>query len=328
MPLPTFLIVGERKSGTTALCRWIVHPDVYMHPREDLNYFIEDEILVTRVWRDGEADAERWERTHSPERYAELFEAGRSRAAIGEKSADLFFWRPAHERIARFLPDCKFIVVLRHPVHRAWSHYLDELGKGEGRETLSFDDALAYEQERASRSAYARLHLSYGERGYYDRSARNFLAHVPRSRVLIMTLEQMSAAPRETLQEVYHFIGVDPTIGLELAGTRHNEGGATDIPRSWARSRGVVRIARAYHRVAASAAERLLTDPAKCQRLKNVVYLPFRRSGKGMTMPAPTRDGLTRSYAPHVPDLTSLVGRDFGEWKLDSVNGAGPPACS
>ena len=43
MPLPNFVIVGERKSGTTALCHWMAHPDVYMHPREDMNYFIEDE---------------------------------------------------------------------------------------------------------------------------------------------------------------------------------------------------------------------------------------------------------------------------------------------
>jgi len=316
MPLPTFVIVGERKSGTTALRRWMVHPDLYMLPREDPNYFIEDEILVTRVWRDGEADADRWERTHSPEQYAELFQAGRSHAAIGEKSADLFFWEPAHERIARFVPGCKFIVLLRHPVRRAWSHYLDELGKGEGREALSFDKALACERERASRSAYARLHLSYRERGYYGRSARSFLRHVPSSHVLFLTLEEMAAAPRKTLQAVYEFIGVDPTIGLDLAGTRHNEGGATDIPRPWACSRAVKPIARAYHRVAAGVAERLLTDPAQCQRFKDVAYLPFRKSGKTMAISEATQAELSRAYWAHVPELAAIAGRGFGEWKF------------
>ncbi|HEX6814347.1 MAG TPA: hypothetical protein VF102_01640, partial [Gemmatimonadaceae bacterium] len=98
MPLPNFVIVGERKSGTTALCHWMAHPDVYMHPREDMNYFIEDEILVTTTWRDGPADPQRWERTHSAEQYASLFTEANDQRAIGEKSADLFFWRPAHER--------------------------------------------------------------------------------------------------------------------------------------------------------------------------------------------------------------------------------------
>src|SRR6185312_7113610 len=109
MPLPTFVIAGERKSGTTALCHWMQHPDVYMLPREDLNYFIEDEILGTTTWRDGEVSSEDWERTHSPEQYASLFRDGTGRAAIGEKSADIFYWPKAHERMARFLPNTRFI---------------------------------------------------------------------------------------------------------------------------------------------------------------------------------------------------------------------------
>jgi hypothetical protein len=317
MSLPTFLIVGERKSGTTALCRWLVHPDVYMHPLEDMNYFIEDEILATTVWRDGEVDSERWERTHSPEHYAELFKAAPSGVAIAEKSADLFFWKPAHERIARFLPDCKFIVVLRQPVQRAWSHYLDELAKGEGRESLPFDEALAREEQRAQGSAYARLHLSYRERGCYDRSARSFLGHVAPSRVFFLTLEQMRKAPRESLRDVYRFIGVDPDVGLELAGTRHNEGGGTKISRPWTRSPALEPLARAYHRAAAGIAERLVTDGTQRQQFKDFVYRPIRRSGRAMVMSERAREHLARSYRTHVDALGSLLGREFGDWRLD-----------
>lgn len=316
MPLPTFVIVGERKSGTTALCRWMVHPDVYVLPREDMNYFIEDEILVTTRWRDGGASPEQWERTHGPARYAALFDAGRGRAAVGEKSADLFFWKPAHERMARYLPEARFIVLLRHPVRRAWSHYLDELGKGEGRERLPFGEALAAEEERARRSAYAHLHLSYRARGFYDESARSLLSHVPASRVLFLTLEQMSRAPRETLRTVYEFIGVDPDLGLELAGTRHNEAGDTDIPREWTR-RGAGRlVARAWHRAAAGVAERLIADPARRQRFKNAAYLPVRRSGRTMTLPPDLRDELARAYAARVDALEEVTRRRFDEWGL------------
>ncbi|HSC30104.1 MAG TPA: sulfotransferase [Gemmatimonadaceae bacterium] len=314
MPLPTFVIVGERKSGTTALCHWMAHPDVYMHPREDMNYFIEDEILVTTTWRDGPADPQRWERTHSAAQYAALFAEADGQRAIGEKSADLFFWRPAHERMARLLPEAKFIVLLRDPVKRAWSHYLDELAKGDGREALSFRDALSAESERSTRSAYARLHLSYRARGYYDDVMRDFLTHVPRERLLVLTLEQMGAAPRETLQTVYRFIGVDSAIGLEMAGTRHNEVGDTNVPRRWARWPVVRPIAGAYHHLSGRVIERLMSDPARRQRAKNAVYLPFLQSGKRLKMPVETRAELARDFSPHVRALEDLLDREFPEW--------------
>ena len=314
MPLPTFVIVGERESGTTALCHWMAHPDVYMHPREDMNYFIEDEILVTTTWRDGPADPQRWERTHSAAQYAALFAEADGQRAIGEKSADLFFWRPAHERMARLLPEAKFIVLLRDPVKRAWSHYLDELAKGDGREALSFRDALSAESERSTRSAYARLHLSYRARGYYDDVMRDFLTHVPRERLLVLTLEQMGAAPRETLQTVYRFIGVDSAIGLEMAGTRHNEVGDTNVPRRWARWPVVRPIAGAYHHLSGRVIERLMSDPARRQRAKNAVYLPFLQSGKRLKMPVETRAELARDFSPHVRALEDLLDREFPEW--------------
>lgn len=316
MPLPTFVIAGERKSGTTALCHWMKHPDVYMLPREDLNYFIEDEILGTTTWRDGDVSPEQWDRTHSPAQYASLFDAGKHCAAIGEKSADIFYWPNAHERMARFLPDTRFIVLLRHPVKRAWSHYLDEMGKGEGRERLEFRDALAAEDERSERSAYARLHLSYRTRGFYGNSARAFLSHVPAQRVLFLTLEEMSRAPRETLRTVYRFIGVDPDIGLELAGTRHNEAGDSDIPRAWTRTAAGRPIARAYHRAAASVAERVVADPAQLRRVKNAAYLPVYQSGRSLTMPDDVRADLTREYARHLSELSDVTSRRYDEWEL------------
>lgn len=314
MPLPTFVIVGERKSGTTALCHWMsAHPDVFMHPAEDMNYFIESEILATAYWRDGEVDARRWERTHDPDRYAALFEAGRGRAAIGEKSADLFFWRPAHERMARFLPDARFVVVLRDPVQRAWSHYCDEVAKGPGRESLTFAEALAAEAERSARSAYARLHLSYTARGFYDRGVRAMWEHIPRERLLVVTLDEMRRRPREMLAAVYEFIGVDPSDGLALAGTRHNEARG-QLPRDWARAPVVRPVADAYNRLVAGAAGRLVRDPARRQRFKDVAYLPFRRPAKGVAMPESIRAELARTFAPGVAALETLLGRALPAW--------------
>ena len=227
--LPTFLIVGERRCGTTSLAKWMEdHPDIFMHPKPDMAFFVDDEIVGRREWLDGEIDESTWGRTHSKESYAALFAEGTDRAAIGEKSADYLFWRPSHARIARFLPTAKVIVTLRHPVERAWSHYWNEVGKG--RETLSFEEALEQEDDRSRRSAYARNHLSYRTRGYYDESLTDLFAHIPRDRTMVVTLEEAQQRPAELLRQIYTFIGVDAEQGLNHV----NHQGAT---RTGGRSR-------------------------------------------------------------------------------------------
>ena len=315
MPRPTFMIAGERKCGTTMLHHWMSHhPDVYMYPPWDVNYFIDNEISRTLEWRDGEANPQVWERSHSIEEYEALFRDGQGRLAIGEKSADIFFWRPAHERVARYLPEARFIVVLRNPVNRAWSHYWNEMGKGAGRETLDFETAVETEEERARRSAYARLHLSYFVRGFYDRTLENWLRFIPLSRLLVLTLEQIHARPTEALRRVYEFIGVDPERGLELAGTRHNTN-ATRVDRKFARL-GLIRpFVNTYLRATDSVAGRVGRTPEQQVRIKRYLQLPVRRSTSRAAMSPDMRRLLAGIYAPHIERLGRMLGRSFPEWE-------------
>lgn len=309
LTLPTFIIAGERRCGTTSLYNWMRgHPDVYLYPRADMDYFIEHEIKSTRRWRDGEGDAELWERTHSPEAYAEMFREGSGAAAVGQKDADLLFWRPAHPRLARYLPDCRFVITLRDPAGRAWSHYWNEVGKG--RETLGFEAALAAEDERSRRSAYARDHLSYRERGYYDRSLESFFSHVDPRRVLVLTLEESHRSPTETLRKVFDFVGVDPSRGLEAAGTRHNEE-VTMVPRAWAQARLVAPLERSYTRITEGLILRLTADRARRARARKYARSVFREKA---VMPGRLRAELAELYAPHVRRLEGMLGRAFTEW--------------
>ena len=123
MSLPTFVIIGERRCGSTFLYNCMrSHPEVYLYPEPDLDYFIAEE-LFERKWIEAKESELCWEENHSPHHYAAMFQEPEGVAAIGHKGADLLFWRPAHARVARFLPDAKFVITLREPVGRAWSHY-------------------------------------------------------------------------------------------------------------------------------------------------------------------------------------------------------------
>ncbi len=313
LTLPTFIIAGERRSGTTSLYYWMKqHPDIYLHPVTDMNYFISDELTKARTWRDGETDPEGWEKTHDLEDYAGLFKDSEGFSAVGHKGADLLFWKPAHARIAQFLPEAKFIITLRNPVRRAWSHYWNEVGKG--REKLSFKAAIEAEEERCRKSAYARLHLSYIRRGFYRQSLEAFFQHVDPERVLIVALEQSWARPKETLMEIYKFIGVDETLGLEDAGSARNENWTT-VPRPWAESVAIKPLVNSYARISEGVIVRLIKEAEKRRKVRKYVQTVFRRPASNIEMPDDVKAHLKEIYAPHISSLEAFLGREFPEWK-------------
>ena len=141
MVLPNLIVAGERRCGTTFLSqRLAAHPDIFVHPKRDRGYFIDDDA------RHRGACA-LWETTHSVEQYRAFFrDAGAgNQSVICEKSADYLFWQPAHRRMTDYLPDAKYILILRHPVRRALSHYWIEVGK----RRESADLATAIVRDRA-----------------------------------------------------------------------------------------------------------------------------------------------------------------------------------
>lgn len=312
MPLPTFIISGVRRGGTTSLYYAIrQHPEIYLYPHSELNYFVEEELRGRR-WHNEPADPDHWERHHSVEDYAALFTHDTGARAVGHKGADLLFWHPAHGRIARFVPDARFIFTLRNPVNRAWSHYWAERAKG--RETLSFEEALAAEQERSKKSDWARYHLSYKARGYYDRNLAQFLKIFPLERILVITLEEKIARSREALQKIYRFLDVDPDQGLNMVATRRQQGWAT-LPRPWTHKAGVRRFVAGCEKVAEALARKIANSKDSRRRMRNFLQRPFRESVRTVSMSETVRAELNGLYAPHIAALEDLLDRPFEEWR-------------
>lgn len=322
MPLPTFVIAGERRSGSTSLSKWMeAHPEIYLHPKTDMAYFVDSAIVGRREWLDGHVDLADWGESHSTEAYDQLFDAGVGFPAIGEKSADYLYWKPAHKRISEFLPESRFIFILRHPIHRAWSHYWNEVAKE--RESLTFEDALTIENDRIRESDYASFHLGYRSRGHYDESLENFFNYVPASRCMIVILEKLIANPQEQLKKIYEFIGVDPELGLDMSGTQHNKNWAM-VKRSWAKNPPISDLEVTY-RILTSKITKVIAyllpnkgnqRKSDVQRqLQNYFDLVFRYPASTNTMASITYQELQNHYATHNQKLEELVGYPIDEWK-------------
>lgn len=130
----------------------------------------------------------------------------------GEATPNTIFLEKSHERIYRYNPDIKLIILFRDPIDRAFSQW--RMFRYRRIETLSFSDAIRTGRERPAMSdpesgRYKRY--SYVERGFYHAQLTNLLRFFPREQLLLLQTEDLRHAPEATLGRVSEFLGVADT---------------------------------------------------------------------------------------------------------------------
>src|SRR4051812_20619515 len=121
--LPTFVILGTMRGGTTSLVRYLgEHPDVYVAPQKEVHFF--DEHFELGV-----------------EWYEAQFEGRGDARQFGEGTPAYLYGDIAMQRLKQILPETRLIVSVREPVERAYSHYWHQ--RARGYETKEFVDAIA-----------------------------------------------------------------------------------------------------------------------------------------------------------------------------------------
>ena len=123
MRLPTFLVIGAAKSGTTSLHRYLgQHPDIFVSRVKEPGFFaFEGQSL------DFDGPGDEWiQQTVATniDAYAHHFEGVTSEKAIGESSPVYLYSKEAPGRIATHLENPHLIAILRDPVDRAFSQFL------------------------------------------------------------------------------------------------------------------------------------------------------------------------------------------------------------
>jgi hypothetical protein len=202
-PLPDFLILGAQKAGTTALYAYLrEHPQITGPSWKEVSFF-------DRHYVRGEA----WYRGNFPNTL-------RTRGGlVGEASPSYLFHPLAPERVAALVPEAKLIALVRNPVDRAFSHYQHEVALG--REPLSFEDALAAEDQRLlgeeermladpAYFSHAWWDYTYRARGRYAEQVERWLGQFQRERLLVLPSEDLLREPERAHAQVLEFLGAPP----------------------------------------------------------------------------------------------------------------------
>jgi hypothetical protein len=313
MRQPDFFIVGAAKAGTTSLYHYLdQHPDIYMSPLKEPAYFSLEvrpgnfeasrQAHVRRVVDDTRAYLLRpvlekrangivceWED------YLRLFAAATTQHAVGEASVAYLWSKTAPAEIAARIPHARILMVLRAPAERAFSQYLQ--GVSDGILTQSFRDYI-----RASlRDTGERLgiHHPFLEMGFYADQVQRYLDRFPRTQIRIWLYEDARDRPREFMQQVFTFLGVDSAFTPDIS-THHNQAYiARNVkPNRLLRRTGMWQLMR-----------RITPAPIK-SRLHHAIYHP----PGSITMQPQDRALLLDFYRSDIRRLEGILQRDLSPW--------------
>ena len=190
--LPDFLIIGAQKAGTSALRQMLsAHPEIYL-PGREIHYLDEN-------WHRGS----RW--------YAKKFVT--DRRVCGEKTPIYIYHPECCRRMHQIMPDGQFVLTLRNPVDRAYSHYQMLVRR---KMTLigTFEEFVDDELERLMdepitfRSAQ---HHSL-RRGFYAEQLSRFLRYFNREQLCVVVQERLRSEARSEVSRVQRFLGVSDVV--------------------------------------------------------------------------------------------------------------------
>jgi hypothetical protein len=297
--LPDFLILGAAKAGTTAMFRSLArHPSIHCPVTKEPRFFAFAGQSINDLGPDAGLLAETT--IIEEAEYYRLFENCPAGKLTGEASPVYLSSERSPGLAHQYVPHAKLIVILRHPVERAYSQWLER--RHSGMEPLAdFESAWNAEDERLA--AGWSFFWAYRQRGFYAKQIEHWLEYFPREQLLILFHEDWKTSPRTTLAQVCSHLGL-PYETCCTASEEH----ITSLRPRWAwlhhqtiRNNRVRRLA-----------QRFLPLPWRDQ-ITNTIRSWNLSSGE--TLDPTLRARLAKVYHGDLARLETLTGRSLAGWR-------------
>lgn len=309
---PDFFIVGAAKAGTTALYALLSrHPQVYMSPIKEPNYFSKDinlELLRPQVkerlraenldayFRDGMKRILHRAYIRDEATYLRLFAPASADKKAGEASASYLYSTLAAEEIKKFNPQARIIIILREPAARAYSHFLMDRKLG----FVNDDFTTALRNDAAFTPKGWGANSLYRELGHYYGQVQRYLHAFPAGQVLILLQEDLMNEQQETLQKICRFIGVNENFLAPDSGFRNESAVPSGKIAALLLRSGTLRV---------KLRNLLEHTPFKKVLLKLLYRKPELTESDRETLQA-----LRKEYKTEIEQLAALIDRDLHTW--------------
>jgi len=300
MTLPNFLIIGTAKAGTTSLNNYLdEHPQIYMSPRKELNFFAIEGERQDDYCGNFQGDSDTPNFITNLETYCRFFEKVSNQVAIGEASPLYLLSPKAPDTIKHYIPDVKLIAILRDPVERAYSDFLFNLSRG-AEPIADFSQAIEAEPERICQNYWFRWH--YKQRGFYYAQLKRYFDRFTSNQIKVYLYEDFQSESLSVLNDIFVFLGVDDKFCPNIS-QKYN---VTSIPKNRTLNKFL------DSRNPTSSFLRKFVSPELRKSVKSRL-LNFNRRPKPPLLPE-VRKQLIEEYREDILKLQELLDKDLTSW--------------
>jgi hypothetical protein len=294
--LPNFICPGAARAATTNLYYLLIqHPKVFLPSLKETRFFTQD-YEKGLTW---------YERKY----YAEV----KSETAIGDISPVYLIDEQCPARIYHDLgKDIKFVVMLRNPVERAYSHYC--MLRSHQFEDLSFEKALEIDEQSRIEKSLKYYHHEYGfqylKESSYLQSIERYLKYFPREQFKFIIFEEFVNHTEAQLTGIVDFLGVRERCRFDLNVYRN--------PTTVSSLSGINRLfycnpllkkARSYIQ-----AKTGWKTQSLLKKLKNLL-LTQKHSSEIPPLDEKLRNQLYDYFEPKTNRMEAFLGRELSVWK-------------
>jgi hypothetical protein len=276
--LPTGLVIGPMRTGSTWLYEYFLSRGDVCLPKDvkETFYFVEN-YGMGEVWYENHF------RHYDPMHHLRVIDV----------SPTLFHHPEAIARARKSLRNPVLMATLRHPIDRAWSHYMHL--RQYGATTLDFDAAVREIPAIIEPSLYAK-HLA------------RWLDEFGRDAVRITFYSDLKQHQAKYVRQVNKAFGLPDAVAEALPSAKVNSG---SLPRN-------LLLARATRHAAATLRRgglHPIVNAGKRLGLANLVYGRSRDAGSKPRMRPDTRGYLVERFAKDVDDLERLLDINLDDWR-------------
>lgn len=310
---PNFFLIGTVKGGTTSLHRYLdQHPEIYLSPIKEVNYFSKGDINPEHFSKDYRHDVNINLKAylqssmehpvhiaHVTEEadYLALFRNANGAKAIGEMSLSYMLYEGAPKAIAAAYPKARIMAMLRDPAERAFSQYIMNLRQGKTLEQDFIKEITADDARNPKGWGANHQYLMIGK--YYEQLRRYYDAF-PAEQIKIFLYDDYKADAGAVLKEMCIFLGVDPNFEADTS-QKANEGGVPKMKKLnyFLHQSGMIQLAK-------NALPRSWREPFK--------KLMFKPASEVPRMTPQQRAYLIDYYRQDILQLQKLLNRPLDKW--------------
>jgi hypothetical protein len=293
-----FFIVGEPKSGTTALASFLnQHPKIGISYPKEPHFFATDLIEASDKFHDGKA---RHFEIRTIEEYMDCFREVANKPIWGEGSTHYLESVEAAKNIKNYNPESKIIIMLRNPVDFVYSLHNQYVNNGVEDEP-DFKTALAKENDRRRgmdipKGVRVPMDLFYSDRVKYAEQIQRFYDQFPKNQILILINEEFRSDNAKGYNQVLKFLGA-PEFSARF-GQVHD----TKTPRS--------KLAhKVLNNIAIKNVVRELVGPHRYNKVKNALASVVLKHQSKAPIDDELRHNLYEQYKTAISDTAKLINR-------------------